>query len=75
MNWSQTYFNTDGIVNADLTPDQHNANNRWFKSMLDQLTDRGQLYVPCLNKSFNKSVEEIDNSIARDQHYFNPNLL
>ena len=43
--------------------------------MLDQLTDRGQLYVPCLNKSFNKSGEEIDNSIARDQHYFNPNLL
>ena len=42
-NWSQTYFNTDGIVTADLTPDQHNANNRWFKSMLDQLTDRGQL--------------------------------
>jgi len=66
--WSQSYF-------INLTPDQHNANNRWFKSMLDQLTDRGQLYVPCLNKSFNKSGEEIDNSIARDQHYFNPNLL
>ena len=69
-NWSQTYFNTDGIVTADLTPDQHNANNRWFKTMLDQLTDKGQLYVPCLNRSFNKSGEEIDNSIARDQHYF-----
>lgn len=70
MNWSQTYFNTDGIVNADLTPDQHNANNRWFKTMLDQLTDKGQLYVPCLNKSFNKLGEEVDNSIVRDQHYF-----
>ena len=63
--WSQTYFvndtSRDDIVTANLTPDQHNANNRWFKSMLDKLTDNGILYVPCLNKSFNKLGEEINN--------------
>ena len=58
-NWSQTYFNTDGIVTADLTPDQHNANNRWFKSIRDKLTDSGVLYVPILDKNFNKSGEEL----------------
>ena len=61
--WAQTYFvndtSRDDIVTANLTPDQHNANNRWFQSMLDKLTDSGQLYVPCLNKSFNKLGEEL----------------
>ena len=52
--WSQTYY-------TNLTPDQHNMNNRWFQSMLDKLTDSGQLYVPCLDKSFNKLGEEINN--------------
>ena len=61
--WSQTYFvndtSRDDIVTANLTPDQHNMNNRWFQSMLDKLTDSGQLYVPCLDKSFNKLGEEV----------------
>ena len=61
--WSQSYFINDtsrnDIVVADLTPDQHNMNNRWFKSMLDQLTDSGVLYVPILNKQFNKLGEEL----------------
>ena len=65
--WSQSYFVNDtsryDIVVADLTPDQHNMNNRWFKSMLDQLTDSGVLYVPCLNKSFNKLGEETNNDL------------
>jgi len=52
--WSQTYY-------TNLTPDQHNMNNRWFKSMLDKLTDNGILYVPCLDKSFNRLGEEINN--------------
>ena len=52
--WSQSYF-------TNLTPEQHNANNEWFKSMLSMLTPDGQLYVPCLNKSFNKLGEEINN--------------
>ena len=65
--WSQSYFvndtSRDDIVVADLTPDQHNMNNRWFKSMLDQLTDSGILYVPILNKSFNKLGEETNNDL------------
>ena len=52
--WSQSYF-------TNLTPDQHNMNNRWFKSMRDQLTDSGILYVPLINKSFNRLGEEINN--------------
>ena len=54
--WSQSYF-------TNLTPDQHNANNRWFKSIRDQLTDSGVLYVPILDKTFNKLGEETNNDI------------
>ena len=52
MNWSQTYF-------TNLTLDEHIANNNWFKSMLYMLKDDGQLYVPILNKSFNKLGEQL----------------
>ena len=52
--WSQSYF-------TNLTQDQHNANNRWFKSIRDKLTDSGVLYVPILDKEFNKLGEEINN--------------
>ena len=48
---------------ADLTPEQHEVNNEWFKSMLSMLKDDGELYVPCLNKSFNKLGEEINNDL------------
>ena len=51
--WSQSYFN-------DLTSDQHNVNNQWFKSMRDRLTDSGILYVPILDKEFNKLGEEVN---------------
>ena len=54
--WSQSYF-------TKLTPDQHNANNNWFKSMLTMLTPGGELYVPILNKTFNKLGEETNNEI------------
>ena len=50
--WSESYFN-------DLTLYEHNINNNWFKSMLTMLKDDGELYVPILNKSFNKLGEEI----------------
>ena len=50
--WSQSYFD-------NLTPDQHNMNNRWFQSMRDRLTDSGVLYVPILDKEFNKLGEEL----------------
>ena len=62
---SQSYFVNDissnDIVVANLTPEQHETNNEWFKSMLSMLKDDGELYVPCLNKSFNKLGEEINN--------------
>ena len=61
--WSQSYFVNDttrnDIVTADLTPEQHEINNEWFKSMLSMLNPDGQLYVHCLDKSFNKSGEEV----------------
>ena len=46
-NWSQTYF-------TNLTLDQHISNNTWFRSMLSMLTDDGILYVPVLDKEFDK---------------------
>ena len=52
--WSHSYF-------TDLTSDQHNVNNQWFQSMRDKLTDSGILYVPILDKEFNKLGEEINN--------------
>ena len=50
--WSESYFN-------NLTPDQHNINNQWFQSMRDKLTDSGVLYVPILDKQFNKLGKEV----------------
>ena len=55
----------------DLNEFEQQYNDIWFNKMLNMLTDSGQLYVPILNKSFNKSGEEIDNSMAFDQHYLN----
>ena len=52
--WSQSYF-------PDLTLEEHDANNNWFQSMRDKLTDSGVLYVPILDKEFNKLGEEINN--------------
>ena len=51
--WSQSYF-------TNLTSDQHDANNNWFQSMRDRLTDSGILYVPILDKEFNKLGEEVN---------------
>ena len=61
--WSQSYFVNDttrnDIVTANLTPEQHQINNEWFNNMLSMLKDDGVLYVPILNKSFNRLGEEI----------------
>ena len=38
----------------------HLDNNQWFQSMRDQLTDSGILYVPILDKEFNKLGEEVN---------------
>ena len=51
--WSQSYF-------TNLTSDQHEVNNQWFQSMRDRLTDSGILYVPILDKEFNKLGEEVN---------------
>ena len=61
--WSQSYFVNDtsrnDIITANLTPEQHEINNQWFQSMRDKLTESGILYVPILDKSFNKLGEEL----------------
>ena len=51
-NWSQTYF-------PDLTLEQHNVNNNWFKNTVAMLKDSGILYVPVLDKNFNRLGEEV----------------
>ena len=52
MNWSEKYY-------EGLSEEQHRINNQWFINMLNYLNDTGTLYVPNLNKSFNKQGEEI----------------
>ena len=50
--WSESYF-------PDLTLAQHDVNNQWFQSMTSKLTDKGILYVPILDKEFNRLGEEV----------------
>ena len=54
--WSQSY-----MKDYQLTFEEHHMNNEWFNSMINRLTPTGQLYVPLINKSFNKLGEEINN--------------
>ena len=51
--WSQKYYKDlpEGVF--------HDINNKWFAMMLSFLKDDGVLYVPDLDKSFNKQGEEI----------------
>ena len=51
-NSSHTYF-------TNLTLEQHIVNNNWLLNTLSMLKEDGELYVPCLNKSFNRLGEEI----------------
>ena len=50
--WSEKYY-------PGLTAYEHNANNDWFRRMLDMLTETGTLAVPSINKAFNKQGKEI----------------
>ena len=51
--WSQEYFH-------GLTPFQHTVNNTWFETMFEiALKEDGILYVPVLNKYFNKEGKEM----------------
>ena len=59
--WSQSYF-------TNLTSDQHIANNEWFNNMLTMLTPEGELYVPILNKTFNKLGEEINTNFDKSEN-------
>ena len=52
--FSEKYF-------SDLNEFEHQYNDIWFNNMLNMLTDSGQLYVPILNKTFNKLGEESNN--------------
>jgi len=53
MQWSQQYFN-------GLTEFQHGVNNTWFETMFElAIKDDGILYVPVLNKYFNKQGVEM----------------
>jgi|TARA_Y100000294_G_scaffold16600_1_gene14672 hypothetical protein len=50
--WSKKYY--EGLNEA-----QHKVNDVWFKNMLKFLKDKGVLFVPNLQKTFNKKGEEI----------------
>ena len=52
MNCSENYY-------QGLSEEQHTIYNQWFKDMLSYLKDTGTLFVPNLNKSFNKQGEEV----------------
>ena len=52
-------WHCDGNDIKGLTFAEHHMNNEWFNSMLSMLKDDGELYVPMLNKSFNKLGEEV----------------
>ena len=64
QDWSQSY-----MKDYQLTFEEHHLNNEWFNNMLAMLKPKGQIYVPLINKSFNKLGEEVDNTMAQDQHY------
>ena len=51
IQWSQKYY--------DLPQECHDVNNKWFDMMTSCLKDDGVLYVPDINKSFNKQGDEI----------------
>ena len=53
MKFSEKYF-------RGLTPQQHYLNNVWFIETLDKLKDTGKLFIPDLNKTFNKMGDEIE---------------
>ena len=51
--WSQKYY--DGLPQG-----LHDINNKWFNLMIQYLKEDGVLYVPDLDKSFNKQGEEVN---------------
>ena len=54
MKFSEKYYN-----DLNLSPQQHFINNVWFIKTLDKLKDTGTLFIPDINKKFNKYGDEI----------------
>ena len=54
--WSQSY-----MKDYQLTFEEHHMNNEWFNNMINRLTPEGQLYVPLIDKTFNRLGEEVNN--------------
>ena len=52
--WSQSY-----MKDYQLTFEEHHMNNEWFNNMINRLTPEGQLYVPLIDKTFNRLGEEV----------------
>ena len=52
--WSQSY-----LKDYKLTWEEHHLNNEWFNNMLARLKPTGKLYVPLIDKTFNRLGEEI----------------
>ena len=60
INWSSNYY--DGLDEF-----QHQTNDMWFYRMRQLLNDVGVLYVPDLNKHFNKSGEEVNTNFDKSE--------
>jgi hypothetical protein len=54
--------NFSSIYYPDLDPYEQQYNDIWFMQMLSRLTLDGILFIPDLNKSFNKKGEEINDN-------------
>ena len=54
QDWSQSY-----MKDYQLTFEEHHLNNEWFNNMLALLKPNGKLFVPLINKTFNKLGEEV----------------
>jgi len=54
MKFSEKYYK-----DLKLSPQQHFINNVWFIETLDKLKDTGTLFIPDINKTFNKYGDEI----------------
>ena len=54
QSWSQSY-----MKEYRLTFEEHHLNNEWFNNTLAMLKPNGKLYVPLIDKTFNKLGEEI----------------
>ena len=67
MKFSEKYYK-----DLNLSPYQHYINNVWFINTLDKLKDTGKLFIPDINKTFNKMGEEINeffNNSKKNNYY------